>query len=102
MVIFWVRAVLGRALESEAPTTATRLGRKNVSRSMSRSLMGRPVMSRAGPLLAAPVARVGVAMSLPQSLRSGGGCRPARSRAGPRKDIVECRAAALNVYDIRV
>ena len=61
-VIFWVSAVLGRALLSEAPTTATLLGRKNVSRSMERRVVGRPVMSF--PSLPAVVS---VAMSLPRA-----------------------------------
>ena len=40
--------MFGRALESEAPTTATRLGRKKVSRSIERRATGRPVISRTG------------------------------------------------------
>ena len=48
-VIFCVRAVFGRALVSEAPTTATRFGRKKVSRSMERRAVGRPVMSIPSP-----------------------------------------------------
>ena len=67
-VIFWVSAVLGRALVSEAPTTATRLGRKKVSRSMERSAVGRPVMS-----IPSPVAVVPVAMSLPRAAPSCAG-----------------------------
>src|SRR2546429_3047736 len=44
--IFRVMAVLGRPGVSDAPTTATVRGWKNVSRSMARSSTGRPVRSR--------------------------------------------------------
>src|SRR5436190_8316610 len=44
--IFRVIAVLGRPGVSDAPTTATVRGWKNVSRSMARSSTGRPVRSR--------------------------------------------------------
>src|SRR5579863_4736660 len=76
-VIFWVSAVLGRAEVSEAPTTATDFGRKNVSRSRSRMVTGRPVMSvlgagasalafeRAVALLA------GISVQVPSSARAG-------------------------------
>ena len=98
-VIFWVSAVLGRALESDAPTTATRFGRKKVSRSMARRAVGRPVMSVPSPFAVVPVA-----MSLPRaaptcnrrpaaSVPSGSGAAR-RARAGP--------AGALTVYDAGV
>src|SRR5271166_2954671 len=48
-VIFWVRAVLGLALESDAPTTHTEPGRKKVSRSIRRSATGSPITSRPLP-----------------------------------------------------
>ena len=106
MVIFWVSAVLGRALESDAPTTATRLGRKKVSRSMERRAVGRPVMS-VPPL----VAVVPVAMSLPRAAPSCS-CsllmlarRVARrgpSGAGAIRQARRGPVGELTVYDVGV
>ena len=105
-VIFWVRAVLGRALESEAPTTATRRGRKKVSRSMERRAVGRPVMS-----VPSPVAVVPVAMSLPRAappaVRSAHalccvGIRRGPSGAGAVRRARSGPAGALTVYDVGV
>src|ERR1700733_10219965 len=116
MVILLVSAVFGRALESDAPTTATRLGRKNVSRSIWRRLTGRPVMSssrspsRLGAVTGSVPAFVVPAMSLPCAHRRTGGVRPDLApRPSPGRLLAEvrhprCRAPAdaLTVYDIRV
>ena len=103
-VIFWsARGVGLRALVSDAPTTATRLGRKKVSRSMERRAVRRPVMSGWPSFAVVPGA-----MSLPRagplrpcSLTFGRRDHPRRAppRSGPAR---RGPAGAFTVYDVGV